>query len=366
VNVLYLSRGYSPHDHRFLSAIASAAQRTYFSRLEPDLVYESRPLPPGVEEVDWTRSIEQPAPEAEVLRSLGDLIERVKPDLVHAGPIPTVAYAAAKTGFSPLVSMSWGSDILVDAQAEPARSAARFSLGQSTLAFADCNTVREELASLGMPDERIVVFPWGVDLEHFSPQPTSPVRKRLGWEKMRVVLSTRSLEPHYGAEVVVEGFTLAARQDSSLRLIQLGQGSLQNQLEVKLADTDMKERVHFTGQVDFDRLPEYYNAADLYVTASQADGSSISLLEAMASGLPSLVSDIPGNREWVMEGETGWLFPVGNSQQLAEGLLQAFENVDQLRTMGSQARRVAEKRANWKQSVEIMLSAYERVLKEAG
>lgn len=365
MKILYLSRGFSPHDHRFLSAIAGAAERTYFGRLQSELVYENRSLPSGVEELDWTRSFSQPASHAEAVQALSGLIEHVQPDLVHAGPIPSVAYAAAETGFSPLVSMSWGSDILVDAQSDPARSAARFTLDHSALAFADCRTVEDELAALGMPIENIVVFPWGVDLEHFSLQPTSPVRAGLNWESMRVVLSTRSLESHYGADVVVDGFIQAAEHDPLLRLIQLGQGSLYEQLEGKLTEAGLTERVHFAGQIGFERLPEYYGAADLYVTASKADGSSISLLEAMASGLPALVSDIPGNREWVKEDETGWFYPVGNRDALAEALRQAFLMEDRFESMGNSARRVVEQRADWNHGVETMLAAYQRVLQEA-
>ena len=55
-----------------------------------------------------------------------------------------------------------------------------------------------------------------------------------------------------------------------------------------------------------------YRAADLYLSASHSDGSSVSLMEALGCGLPVLVSDIPGNREWVTDGEQGWLFPDGD------------------------------------------------------
>jgi glycosyltransferase involved in cell wall biosynthesis len=359
VRILYLSRGYSPHDHRFLTAISTWAGSTFFSRLDQNLVYENRPLPDGVQEIDWATG---GGPPAEPIGSLQAIIHDLKPDLIHAGPIPSVAYIAAKTGFSPLVSMSWGSDILVEAQSDPARSAARFALERSALAFADCHAVEEQLAALGMPVEDIVVFPWGVDLEYFSPRPDRKLRVELGWENKRVILSTRSLEPHYGAEVVLDGFIQAAKRDSALRLLQLGQGSLYDSLQAKLDGSGMADRVHFTGQVTHDRLPDFYRAADLYVTASLADGSSISLLEAMACGLPALVSDIPGNREWVTEGETGWFFPVGSVDHLTQGIIGAFSSAEKLEAMGQHARQVAEARADWRRSIDTMLAGYQRAL----
>jgi glycosyltransferase involved in cell wall biosynthesis len=360
VKVLYLSRGYSPHDHRFLSAISSKAERTFFSRLEQDLVSENRPLPDGVEEIDWTSGGRlQPQ---EIVRALDENIHRLNPDLVHAGPIPSVAFTAARTGYSPLISMSWGSDILIQAQSEPALSAARYALEHSALAFADCHAVKEELAALGMRLEDIVVFPWGVDLQHFSPRPDTQIRADLGWQDERVILSTRSLEPHYGAETVLDGFIQAAIQDPTLRLLQLGQGSLRERLQKKLAEAGMQARAHFAGQVGYDLLPNYYRSADLYLTASRADGSSISLLEAMASGLPALVTDIPGNREWVTEGDTGWFFPVGDAERLATGIASAFSSAGGLESMGQHARQVAETRADWQKSIETMMAGYQRVL----
>jgi glycosyltransferase involved in cell wall biosynthesis len=61
--------------------------------------------------------------------------------------------------------------------------------------------------------------------------------------------------------------------------------------------------------------------ADLYISPSHVDGSSVSLMEALACGLPALVSDIPANQEWVSEGVNGWLFPDGNADILAEKIL---------------------------------------------
>jgi glycosyltransferase involved in cell wall biosynthesis len=258
--------------------------------------------------------------------------------------------------------MSWGSDILVDARSDPARSAAKFALEHSALAFADCHAVEEQLIALGMPLEDIVIFPWGVDLTQFLPRPDSKIRSDLGWENKRVILSARSLEPHYGAEIVVDGFMQAGKHDSALRLLQLGMGSLMDRLSEKLAAAGMQDRVHFAGQVAYDLLPGYYQAADLYVTASQSDGSSISLLEAMASGLPALVSDIPGNREWITEGHSGWFFPVGNAARLSEGILKAFSSSGELESLGQHARQLAETSADWRRSVDRMLAGYQRAL----
>ena len=70
--------------------------------------------------------------------------------------------------------------------------------------------------------------------------------------------------------------------------------------------------------------------ADLYISASHVDGSSVSLMEALACGLPCVVSDIPANKEWVTDGVNGWIFPDGDVDALAEIILKAVEKRESL------------------------------------
>jgi glycosyltransferase involved in cell wall biosynthesis len=120
----------------------------------------------------------------------------------------------------------------------------------------------------------------------------------------------------------------------------------------------MSERVHFAGPVALEDLPTYYRAADLYLTASRSDGSSVSLLEAMACGLPAVVSDIPGNREWVSTDVNGWRFTPGRPDALADGLRAAFAARESLAEMGRRARSIAEARADWDRNFPRLLGAY--------
>ena len=139
----------------------------------------------------------------------------------------------------------------------------------------------------------------------------------------------------------------------------LGSGSMEIEIREQLTPAHRLDRVHFAGQVESERLPEYYRAADLYVSASHSDGSSVSLLEAMACGLPALVSDIPGNREWVEPQANGWRFPDGDAEALAQGLIDACHSRDAMRELGQRGRVVAESRADWSKNFPKLLDAYE-------
>ena len=120
--------------------------------------------------------------------------------------------------------------------------------------------------------------------------------------------------------------------------------------------------MHFPGQVSQADLPRYYRASDLYLSASHSDGTSISLLEALACGCPALLSDIPGNREWIEPGVQGWLFPSGDADSLTERILQAASDRRRLGEMGQAARRLAELRADWNANFPQLYRAYELAL----
>jgi glycosyltransferase involved in cell wall biosynthesis len=296
-----------------------------------------------------------------LLADLKRVIRRVQPDVIHAGPIQSAAYLAALSGFRPLVSMSWGSDLLKDADRDwKMRHATRFTLRRTTVLAGDCDAVRRKAGEFGFPPERVVLFPWGVDLQRFAPGEPPDLRRRLGWEDAFVVLSLRTWEPLYGVDVVVKAFCRAAGQEPRLRLLLLGGGSQAGMLRQLLAQHGLLERVYFGGQVSGDDLPAYYRAADLYVSASHSDGSSVSLMEALACGLPVLISDIPGNREWIGPQEgAGWLFPDGDSSALGAGMLRAASDETGLKDCRRSARALAERRADWTKNFQQLLHAYD-------
>jgi len=103
-------------------------------------------------------------------------------DVVHAGPVQDCAWLVALAGFPRLVTMSWGSDLLDGANFGIGRWLARATLRRSAAFLGDCEAVRQRAIALGMDSERIVIFPWGVDLERFRPDATSAARSAFDGE----------------------------------------------------------------------------------------------------------------------------------------------------------------------------------------
>ena len=145
----------------------------------------------------------------------------------------------------------------------------------------------------------------------------------------------------------------------------LGNGSLANQLRQIFTRGGVLERVIFPGQVTHTDLPNYFKMADVYVSASRTDGSSISLIEAFASGRPAIVSDIPGNREWVEPRKNGWWFLDGEEADLTKAILSAANQRQNFPEMSKAARQTAEERADWDKNFQVLLSAYGAVLSQS-
>jgi len=401
MRILHFSRDYTTHDHRFLSKMAETRNEIFFLRLEnAGQPYEDRPLPPGVTQIQWEGG-RTPATRGDgprLLFSLKQVIRRLRPDIIQAGPVQRAAFLTALAGFKNLIAMSWGYDLLMDVnRGKSWQWATRYTLRRSAAFVGDCNTIRKLAVQHGMNPDRIVTFPWGANIQKFSPlgsqrvgesaserqselenqltnEPTnqqspisnlqSPIRKRRGWgDDTFVLLSTRNWTPLYGVEDLARAFVSAARQRPELRLLMLGGGPLSGKIKQITHTAGLIDRVHFPGQANQNTLPDYYRAADLYISTSHSDGTSISLLEALASGTPVLLTDIPGNKEWITEpGKVGWTFRVGDPAGLERAILHAVDHRNQLPAMSRAARQFAEERGDWEKNFPKLLEAWEMVL----
>jgi glycosyltransferase involved in cell wall biosynthesis len=359
VKIIYFTLDYSVHDHRFLSALAKGKNEVYLLRLEPSHSLKDS-LPDRVKEIAWRPRGKRARwfAYSSYSNALQHIIDEYHPDVIHAGPIQRVAYIAARSGFHPLISMSWGSDLLIEADRNGfLKSITRTTLKRSDILITDCKAVTEKAKQFGFSKKRIIQFPWGVDLKLFSPGPGTKTRKELGWDENFIIFSNRSWEPVYGVDDVVRAFILAFKKNNRIRLILAGTGSQKTFIHNLLTEQGICDQVYFPGRVHQRDLPKLYRAADVYVSASHTDGSSVSLMEAMACGRPVLVSDIPGNREWIMPGENGWLFSDGSIDELAAMLLQVPADA-KLKRIGSVNRALAEKKANWKKNSQLLINTY--------
>ena len=332
---------------------------------------DRRNLPDGVNDLTWSAQhspLDSFSDYYHRFTALGEILAGLKPDAVVAGPVQSAAFLVALTQYSPLITMSWGSDLLVDAtRSVQMNERTRFTLNRSAGALGDCQAVRDKFHSFStLPDDRIVTFPWGIDLQQFNPGPSAlNLRETLRWERNPVLISTRTWEPLYSIDVLVKGFASLLAEHPEARLLLLGDGSESKKIFDLIAELELDDFVHTPGRVGYELLPDYFRSSDLYVSSALSDGTSISLLEAMACGLPVVVSDSFGNKEWVKPLENGWLFSPGDSSALARALGEALSDLPRLQTIKAANVEVARSRANWNENFPQLVGLIERVTSEA-
>jgi len=156
---------------------------------------------------------------------------------------------------------------------------------------------------------------------------------------------------HFHARLLVVGDVLPSDYDGT-----------KNELKERLVQLGLQDRVTFAGLVD-DSAP-YLAIMDAFALPSYREGMPMSLLEAMAMGLPVVATDIRGCREEVVHGQTGWIVPARQSAPLAERLLWFIEHPDEAADMGRRARERALTVFNLEKVLHHQLQIYERLARE--
>src|SRR5215208_7205918 len=173
MRVIYFSKSYTPHDHRFLSSLSKTEHEVFFLPLEANKRQtEDRPVPKNIQQALWAGG-QHEFRWRDVPRLMFDLrrlIKEVKPDLIHAGPIQNCAFLAALSGFRPILAMSWGYDLVMEADKSAwMRWVTRYTLNRSAFFISDANVSRDKAVEFGMDPEKTAIFPWGTDIEFFVP-----------------------------------------------------------------------------------------------------------------------------------------------------------------------------------------------------
>ncbi|MES2940136.1 MAG: glycosyltransferase [Pseudomonadota bacterium] len=351
MRLAYVSSGLGPHDLRFLSLFLSAGFEPVFVSTRDAVA--AGDVPPGVRHI------------AADAVPLDEILRHAAVDAVVAGPVPTNGLLAARAGVRPLFLLSWGFDLLRDVRIDAAAAqAACEALRAADALVCDCDAVRDAALALGgIAADRCIGLPWGLEasLRDWAGRP-APFRAQPGWQDGFIVLCVRAWESIYRPDTVLDGFARAHAANPDLRLVLAGDGAMAPQLRARIQSLGLARAVHCPGRLSRHALMAAYAAADAYVSASEVDGTSVSLLEAMASRRAVVVSDIPGNREWVEPGRNGLLFPVGDAALLAQALLDVAALPDAVRSgWGEQGRAQVLLRADWERNA----AAFTELLRRA-
>ena len=324
----YATRGWGVHDKRWTKALQDVGFQVRTFSCERD----------QIETEELRGAIDNPGP------ILAGPLNSVTPDLVGLE--------------NRLVGLSWGFDLL-----EMHRRGEDLSwLTQLNAVIVDSTATHEIALRSGLAPAKVHTIPWGVDLELFSKTGVTADLSRWGVPRSVInVLSLRAHEPTYRVADIIDAFSQVLETTPTAHLIIGNDGSTRVDLENQVAAQGITKEVTFIGSLPESEIPPLIRACNLYVTASEVDGSSVTLLQAMSCGVPVVASDTPGNRDWVQDRETGRLFATGSVDDLARALRTALNpsNADCATRMAAGARDRVRTKADWSQNstalAEIMV-----------
>lgn len=295
-------------------------------------------------------------------------IARHRPDVVHAHYINEAGWFAAAARHRPFVITAWGSDLY----RAPVESGLAARLNPWALRSADWVTCDSDdqarvARSWGVSSDRLSVISWGVDRQQFHPGVDGDVlRSQLGIPaEAPVVLSPRQWLPNSNIETIIEahaqlpgGVYLVLKRIP--RFEHDGQAS---GVEAAIEASPQRDRIRVLGEIPAAELPALYAAADAVVSICDSDGTSVSVLEAMAIGKPVVALDNPSLAEWLSE-PGGRLLPGRDAGEIAKAL-DAFLADRQLRDRAAVHNlAIVERRADRAALMSRMEAIYERLAGE--
>jgi glycosyltransferase involved in cell wall biosynthesis len=198
----------------------------------------------------------------------------------------------------------------------------------------------DEADEVGLDTTRIAWMPNPVDMDEFRPpacEEKARLRREFHLPDAPVVLFVGRLAPEKELPSLISGFREVLDHRPDAILVLAGDGPSRPELE-SAAGNLLGSSIRFTGMVPVSDVRLYMRASDIFALVSSLEGLPVSLIEAMAVGLPSVVSDIPANLQLIESGNQGLAVPVGDSAAIARSILALFNDESARHAMGASAR----------------------------
>jgi len=198
---------------------------------------------------------------------------------------------------------------------------------------------KEKLMRMGIPESRIWNLGWISDFSRFVEADGNEVRQRYLSNKFsRLVLFAGRLVAQKDLPNLLNAILLVWREHPDVLFLIVGGGDKWEEARSLAKKLGIDSNVVFTGPIPYDQMPSYFAACDLFVLPSVYEGNARVLAEAAAAAKPVVATDVSGTQDTVIDGETGYIVPVGQPEALARAMIGLLDNPAQTAEMGCRAR----------------------------
>jgi L-malate glycosyltransferase len=371
MRILFLVCSVTAHDDKFIQSLSASGYTTRIFSFHARRVSEALASLPNISLTAVPLRI---APRVQrflpmhLLPRLKATIREFKPDIIHSGNTWNESFLGALSGFHPLLVMPYGSDVLLDSQRNPwFKFANKFVFRHADWVTCDAEYVKAKIMrDFRFPTDRISVIPWGIDVESIARERDAVrgrTRQELGWEDKFIVIMTRNHESVYGIDVFLKAMATVVHEHPDVRVVMVGGGPLSDQMKQLASRLGLDHFIRWFGRVPRPVLLRQLYGADLYVSSSYSDGTSVSLLEAMASSLSVVLTDVPSNLEWITPGVNGEIAPRGDSTVLAKLIGDLASDNPRNTRYGQANLKVVRERGDWPKDFGMLEDLYHRIMR---
>lgn len=360
MKLVFLAAANSIHSYRWIKYFAKGGHEVVWISLAPSIF---EPLP-NVRYFELKRASGLFRLICVALK-IRKIVADCQPDILHVHSVGTYGVIGLLSGFDPIVATPWGSDLIYGQTSLIKRPFIVRILRRAAVITCDALHVRDGIMYFGIPTERIHVINFGIDAERFSPRPLSPaIRIANDLGDAPAVISLRNFEPVYDIASLLKAVPKVLDKYPSTRFMLVGHGTLEMELKVLASQLGIDHAVRFVGFVPNDQLPETLCSMDVYVSTSLSDaGIAASTAEAMACGLPVVVSDSGENTRWISHGENGYIVPTRQPDALADSLNRLLGDAELRQRLGQAGRDTIRARNDYLTEMKKMETLYQQTLR---
>jgi L-malate glycosyltransferase len=304
-----------------------------------------------------------------IKKQLSKILLEVQPELVHVHGISAYVYLARKFGNAPIVATSWGSEVLIEPnESIKNRLVVKKALKSADIVTCDAIHITDRMVELGAERKRIRTIYFGSDFTAFNPQKRdSQLCEELKFKPgTKLIISLRQLKPVYNIETFIWAIPVIRKKFANVGFVIASSGPESTMLSNLAKQLDVHECVRFTGRLSDEDMQRYVASSDVYVSTALSDaGLASSTSEAMASGVPVVITDFGNNSEWVKEGETGYLFKTKDYKTLASKIIDMLNNPSQTHQIAQKGMEYIKENNNWHVEMQKVEVLYQQLILES-
>ena len=273
---------------------------------------------------------------------------------VISGPMDDISIHLAHGKFKH-IAISFATDIMVSA-AKSERVLYKFISASRSFdgVIIDNLACENALISLGFPSNSLLRIPWG---------PTSLISRQCSRSDFGIdlnctlLLYPRALDPHYDPLTFIHVLERLVPLFPSLVVIFIATGSCLDECKSLVQKYNLNRYVRWFDPMPYHDFCGLTSISDLVVVSPITDGTSVTVMDAMKLNVPVVSSLTAGSAEWIIDGITGWTFPVGNSEAMLKAISTCLNSSSQRRaSICRNARQLVNTRAGWSQSSKLIIS----------